>query len=502
MKNKISLTFLAATLFLLCACQTDLFGPTESGTDNNAPKFRIAFNRPTTKGTAFLNTSLTDLNSNVSASIRIRSVASLRTTAGEVLSSDLFVTDAGKPTMGYLSPNASSPESATNWYLTPGYTESATESTFDFFPPFGDDVRLDALFLASVNDGDFNTTLGDPDSSHPMKYMSDGTGSPSYADALMSGWDDVAQANWFPVFEDDDDYTKKATFINVDTYEHRQDLMYAACNNIRGGEDKTVTFEHAQAMIIFNLNLSNKSTVTSTYSGRLNKSYAALLFVDPEFNTHDTYSSGPHAGQLIPLKDVLLKSSTPSQKKTDVGNILQDWNDVYGMLTLKTVGTFTVDNSKNTLEAKWDLSRWESGLSNYFTTIKDGVKADFSYAALKTLGTYTNGEFNAHQNQLGSPAVATSDYSLNLESTLDDVLSNQSNDNDYVEVAAQLIPEQEVVNPWLLLTADNGEHYFLKEVNLPRGTWIRGHVYIYNLSISMTGTPKFEVQVTPYEVMP
>jgi hypothetical protein len=305
------------------------------------------------------------------------------------------------------------------------------------------------------------------------------------------------------VFSDDNDLTKKVEFISVDTYYNSKDLMYASVNNIEAGDEKTVLFNHAQALLIFNLNVSNRSALETEYSNGTklgewwaSSSKAALLFVDPE--------AALNSDPTKKVKDLLTTSYDPDG---DFSSEFQSAADVAKYLTLKTVGTFTYDNSRNTPVASWDLSKWGE-LTSYYSVIKSGVGSDFQYAGIDRNITSEDMDNPNHPNHntLHNMNNYSDYYGLVYNTNLRDVTAHQAGDDpdwtnnptNYVQVGQQFIPEQKNVNPWLLITLD-GENFFLKEINIPRGYWQKGHVYIYNISLEIMGGTKFTVNVQPYE---
>ena len=501
MSKKIVL-LLAAALGL-AACSHEQVGTADSAKDSTGIKFRIAMNRPATKSEIYFNSAANTLDGHVSHALAIRTVASFVNTAGETLNADYFVTSSDEPTMGDLLLDNDS-----FWYITPPGTTSGSDdvdaSAIPF--PFDANARMNTLFLAAPNGGEY-FAIGTPDSTNPLRYWGD-TQDGDYQSAQSHGWNDLPLATWYPVFSDDTDFTKKVDFINVDTYVNQMDLMYAACNNLKAGDSETITFDHAQAVLIFNLNISNKSVVASN---PLFQSYAkaALLFVDPEANL----SSDPSKQ----LKDVLTKTGFT---EADLAAEISTWTDVKNFLTLKTVGTFTIDNSRNTLETSWDFSNWDAtdpskDLSSYVSVIKNGIQSNhFQYVApnMDDNGSGSGPTDVANSNHPNASIVNNTTghqstfYKLNLQEKLCNVVTDQASDDpdyvgdptSFVQVGEMLIPEQATVNPWLLFTPD-GDHYYLKEVNLPRGTWQRGHAYIYNISFPFNGSASFTVNVSTYD---
>lgn len=217
-------------------------------------------------------------------------------------------------------------------------------------------------------------------------------------------------------------------FENVDTYGNQVDLLYGATGDITGSSPTgTLTLQHAQAQLIFNVKFTGSETAFITTNGS-----------DFKFQINDILFVN-NAGLVQYLK---------GQTVTEA-NIL-----------LKTLGTFTIDNTKTVLESAWSgLAAQEDRckLPMGVTRRSDAnPSADQTVYLSNTDGTVTPGwRQNLMQGkvyQLGDPL---------------------------------LVPEQPVCDFIVVYTYD-GVRYSSR-VLLPEGTWKSGRKYIYNLEIARVG---------------
>lgn len=252
------------------------------------------------------------------------------------------------------------------------------------------------------------------------------------------------------------DAASQFTFYNVDTYAHQVDMLYAAANNqtnaTNGGPDSStqMAFRHAQALLIFNVKVNAEA------SGK-------LTINDIEFITDRRIAEQQEHERLL--------HSNPAHVLPDLAN-----DDVI----LKTVGTWKVDNSRNTLTSDWsfypggDLAYLPTRAANYRMPV-----------------TEITAPSNANSVVLSQTATEGTTLNLNYGSPIPFFGYDADSDPDTPNISrgyAQLgetlmIPEQAKVNFTLKYTLNDRVMYY--KVNDLRGTWEAGKKYIYNLDLTM-----------------
>ena len=217
-------------------------------------------------------------------------------------------------------------------------------------------------------------------------------------------------------------------FDNVDTYANQVDLLYGATGDITGSSPTgTLVLQHALAQLIFNVKFTGSETAFITTNGS-----------DFKFQIND----------ILFVNNAGLVQYLNAQTVT-AANIL-----------LKTLGTFTIDNTKTVLKSAWSSLAAQDGqckLPMGVTRRSDAnPSADQNVYLSNTGGTATPGwRQNLMQGkvyQLGDPL---------------------------------LVPEQPVCDFIVVYTYD-GVRYSSR-VLLPEGTWKSGRKYIYNLEIARVG---------------
>lgn len=239
--------------------------------------------------------------------------------------------------------------------------------------------------------------------------------------------DGAVPACWAPTLNASD-AASGMRFDNVDTYGNQVDLLYGATGDITGSSPTgTLTLQHAQAQLIFNVKFTGSETAFITTNGS-----------DFKFQINDILFVN-NAGLVQYLK---------GQTVTEA-NIL-----------LGTKGTFTIDNTKTVLKSAWsglaaqdDQCKLPMGVTRRSDA---NPSADQTVYLSNTDGTVTPGwKQNLMQGkvyQLGDPL---------------------------------LVPEQPVCDFIVVYTYD-GVRYSSR-VLLPEGTWKSGRKYIYNLEIARVG---------------
>lgn len=217
-------------------------------------------------------------------------------------------------------------------------------------------------------------------------------------------------------------------FDNVDTYGNQVDLLYGATGDITGSSPTgTLTLQHAQAQLIFNVKFTGSETAFITTNGS-----------DFKFQ----------------INDILFANNDGLVQYLKAQTVTAD------NIPLKTLGTFTIDNTKTVLKSAWSSLAAQDGqckLPMGVTRRSDAnPSADQNVYLSNTGGTATPGwRQNLMQGkvyQLGDPL---------------------------------LVPEQPVCDFIVVYTYD-GVRYSSR-VLLPEGTWKSGRKYIYNLEIARVG---------------
>ena len=249
----------------------------------------------------------------------------------------------------------------------------------------------------------------------------------------MASRSGVASGDWLAVWDNRlTDAASQLTFYDVDTYANQEDVLYAVANGqsntVNGGSGNSVrmAFDHAQALLIFNVRVNEAA------SGKV--AVKEISYVTPErveaLRADQVSVAAGNASSLAALADA----------------------DV----TLKTVGTFRVDNTRNLPEAYWSFGAGACKKENYKMPSGTGVSSSNSTVQAQTVKTRS-------VNYNTAVAYAAGEYHQ-LGQTL-------------------LIPEQEKVN-FTITYMVNGRTLNYT-VNDFRGMWERGKKYVYDLDMTM-----------------
>ena len=239
----------------------------------------------------------------------------------------------------------------------------------------------------------------------------------------------------------DNQYTDVAsqfTFYDVDTYANQVDVLFARANdqtNVNnGGSGKSVAmaFDHAQSLLIFNV--------------RINEEASAKIAID-------------EIGFYTPERVAAMRDD---QVSVAAGNAAALAALTDADVTLKTFGTFRVDNSRNDLQAYWSFGKNRAG-----ATVSATRKENYKMPAC-----------------LSTPVISLSNES-GLSSTAVNYGAAIAYDaNKYHQLGETLlIPEQEKVN--FTITYTVGGKKFFYTFNDLRGVWEMGKKYIYDLDLTM-----------------
>ena len=312
--------------------------------------------------------------------------------------------------------------------------------------PLGGYSRLDVLAIADHNQSNPNNG---PKTESLKKFWTNSTPSDN---------------KWNPYFHEDHDYLARyVEFPEVDTWTNQVDLMYAAANDLNPKNNTgKLKFRHAQAALIFNVRFVDE--IPEDF--RLNN----ILFLDLSNDSE------------------LEKDINKVENRENSNGVAEQYlntSEVY----LKTKGTFVVDNRYNALKAEWKNLEAQCDHGSFYLKQGSGLIQD-------------NFDFNPMQSSSNTLA----DYIIqpgkefmwpdSYEYLKDCTTPNISPNTWYQFGEVLLVPEQKANNFLLYYTIGWNNHTY--EVNIPRGYWLAGHKYVYNLSITCNG-PKFDVSVEEYK---
>lgn len=219
------------------------------------------------------------------------------------------------------------------------------------------------------------------------------------------------------------DAAARVSFENVNTYDNQYDLMYGAANGITASAPQpSVSLSHAMAQLVFNVKFENN---------------AAMAFIETNGSDYK-----------FKLDDILFLSDAGfTQYVADPASVTAP------NVLLKTRGTFTIDNARNSLSAAW------SGLEGHAGACKvrmDAVPAARSQSntVAESAPVFDNTESGWKQDGIQLDKIYQAGHPL-------------------------LVPEQSACNMTVVYTYD-GIRYHGK-LNVPQGNWEAGHKYIYTL---------------------
>jgi hypothetical protein len=263
------------------------------------------------------------------------------------------------------------------------------------------------------------TPLVLPIGGYSLDVIAFGTDSDEGNDVSSFGTGDV----WAPVISGAN--ATSVVSFTVDTYSHQMDLMYGAVNVANSGTSY-LSLEHALALLIFNIKFTG----------------ADMAFIE----TNDTDYKFKLDGIFFVNSDGLTQYLANPSTIT-AANVL-----------LKTRGTFTIDYSKNNLEAGW------TGLS-------------------AIAGNYSMPMYPAPASpSIANPSVQSTVFSNQEASWRIDGIER---DKFYQLGHPLLVPQQPIQDVILVYTYDGAR--YSASVDLPTGYWFSGEKYIYNLVVSRVG---------------
>lgn len=255
----------------------------------------------------------------------------------------------------------------------------------------------------------------------------------AYVDALLFGADsdeglDLSSfgsgACWAPVINPSDAATGLS--FTVDTYANQFDMMYGVANHVVASASRpSVSLSHAMAQLIFNVKFTG----------------TAMSFIEENGTSYK-----------FKLDDILfLGDAGFAQYVADPASVSAS------NVSLKTYGTFTINNSRNTLSASW------SDLVPQASAYKFPVATAPSSRSLTNLDTAES-----------TPVFANTRASWERDGI--------GLDKTYQVGHPLLVPTQPVCNLVVVYTFDNIRYHGV--LRLPQGNWEAGHKYIYTLVFS------------------
>lgn len=243
----------------------------------------------------------------------------------------------------------------------------------------------------------------------------------------------AAATDWTAFFNDNlTNAAKTLSFNGVDTYKNQVDVLYAAANdcttaaNAAAPDYVKMSFEHAQALLIFNVKVNTDAVITID---------------DIAFYT-DERVDDMRADQVAVAGGAA--SALAALAASDV--------------TLKTIGTFTVDNSHIDLGAAW---------SALATSEENYKMPDFGATPAVSPCNIQISSTDITATQKYGVAVAKVDAAPN-----------------YAQLGETLlIPEQDKQKFTISYTI--GGNKYMYTYNDLRGLWQKGHKYIYNIDLTL-----------------
>lgn len=267
---------------------------------------------------------------------------------------------------------------------------------------------------------------------------------------------------WKVVFDyPSTDISKQFTITAVDTYAHQSDFMYASVQNqskaVNGGTGNSVKldFSHAQALLIFNVKVNDAAEAAGLAinkimfinDARLQQLRAKAQSDQATAPLHAAWEAKKVADGYDSMSDgqkTDWDAANPEPVAADLAAITDD------QVTLKTIGTFCVNNERVELVASW--SALASDADNYL--MPNGV------TAMSEANSQADG-------------AKVFDYEA--------ALTEETNLHQLGETL--LIPQQEKVNFVIEYVAGGKTMYY--KYNDLRGIWEMGKKYIYNLDIAL-----------------
>ncbi len=277
------------------------------------------------------------------------------------------------------------------------------------------------------------------------------------------------------------DVASQVSFKEVDTYVNQEDVLYAYANgqtssaNAGSGKSVKLTFEHAQAMLMFNIKVNAEAVKDKITVHEINfltpdrievlRSYANERFAYDSVvawteardaaRTTDGYAT--MTDEQKAAWDTAYNTANPKPYGPDTEPALADRQNADVMLN--TVGTFTVNNTRNILQAGWTYSSTAHQAANYRMPVNAIAKASASNSVIASEDLETC--FTNYGSPMGK-------YSGDKYFQLGDIL---------------LIPEQDKVN--FTIKYEVGGRIMYYTYNDVRGVWEKGKKYIYNLDLTL-----------------
>lgn len=219
------------------------------------------------------------------------------------------------------------------------------------------------------------------------------------------------------------DAAARVSFENVNTYANQCDLMYGVANGITSSAPQpSVSLSHAMAQLIFNVKIEKNDAMA----------FIETNGTDYKFKLDD----------ILFLSDAGFTQYVANPASVTAPNVL-----------LKTQGTFTIDNDRNTLMAAWSGLEGQAGA---YKVRMDAVPAarSLSNTVAESSPVFDNTETGWKRNDIRRDKIYQVGHPL-------------------------LVPEQPACNMTVVYTYDNIRYHGV--LNVPQGSWEAGHKYIYTL---------------------
>ena len=219
------------------------------------------------------------------------------------------------------------------------------------------------------------------------------------------------------------DAAARVSFENVNTYANQCDLMYGVANGITSSAPQpSVSLSHAMAQLIFNVKIEKNDAMA----------FIETNGTDYKFKLDD----------ILFLSDAGFTQYVANPASVTAPNVL-----------LKTQGTFTIDNDRNTLMAAWSGLEGQAGA---YKVRMDAVPdtRSLSNTVAESSPVFDNTETGWKRNDIRRDKIYQVGHPL-------------------------LVPEQPACNMTVVYTYDNIRYHGV--LNVPQGSWEAGHKYIYTL---------------------
>ena len=331
------------------------------------------------------------------------------------------------------------------------------------------------------------------------------------------------------------------TVEEIDTRDNQHDFLWAASNdNTADNGPVVLNFNHAQAMIVFNVMRENEDFVKAkaaymakleawkTTNGATEKTetiggvdyiYTDEWLTAKGYSLTDTdienklkeYAAEKLAAvgvepddsdlKYLIIDDIAFYDYDEFVKTTPYGTIFDPATEDENYVTLKNKGTFVVNNERKKAVAQWKGLEVKKG-----TIAQVGAMKAFSevYDADVLAADFNKFDYQIKVEDATAPYIKDENKTAAISTRVN--YSNETEQDaltvgEFKQLGASiLIPQQEMQN-FIVFYHFPGEAAYSRniEMNGPRGVWKMGYKYLYNIRIPASGPITFEISVNPFE---